>query len=294
MGGAVTGPPRVVDPHHHFWQLHRQHQSWRGPGHEAIARDFTPADLAGPLREAGVDATVLVQSVDSVAENGRLLAYAEATPFVAGVVGYLPLDRPADAARLLAELAGAPVVRGVRCLIGRDRTDWMTTDAGLRLFRDLATHGLSWDVVPVTEAQVAGVCAVARAVPELRIVVDHLARPPVETGDWQPWSARLGRLAEAPRVALKVSVGIDVLTNWPQWTAEALARYVDRAVECFGPGRLMLASNWPVVLLRRGYVDAWSDLRGLLRDAGLAGAELDAVLGGTATEWYRLGFGAGS
>jgi L-fuconolactonase len=151
------------------------------------------------------------------------------------------------------------------------------------VFGELAAHGLAWDVVAVTPAQCADVVALAEAVPELRIVVDHLARPPLEGGDWQRWEDDLRRLARCPNVALKLSVGIDALTAWERWDARALRRPVVAAVEAFGADRLMLASNWPVVLLRRSYLGVWRDLESAL---DLAGEGRLAVLGGAARRWY--------
>lgn len=281
----------VIDPHHHFWRLSEQEQPWRTGAHQAIAADFGPADLEPELRRSGVDATVLVQSVDSADENDRLRIYAQSTPFVAAVVGWLPLSEPARARRELARTSG-PSLRGVRCLVGREPLERLEQPDAITLFSSLADEGLAWDVVVVTAAQTQSVVRIARAVPSLRVVVDHLARPPLETAGWQPWAEHVRRLAACPNVALKLSVGIDVLTSWSAWDASELTRYVDWAVQCFGPSRLMLASNWPVVLVRRDYQHAWGDLTEAVRLAGIGGAELDAVLGGTAMRWYDLDIAA--
>jgi L-fuconolactonase len=274
--------PRI-DTHHHFWQTAAQEQPWRDPAHTALAVDFEPADLAPLLADAGVDATVLVESVDTAGENDRLAAYAAAFGRVAGVVGWLPLADPA-AAR--AELARADRTRwcGVRCLVAREPLDWLAPD----LMAELAAADLAWDVVAVTDAQVEAVVALAQQVPELRIVVDHLARPPLDGGDLGPWAARLSALAACPNVALKVSVGIDVLASWTRWEAAALVPVVAEVVRVFGPRRLMLASNWPVVTLRADYATALHDLEAAVVAAGVDADGLGEVRGGTAARWYRL------
>jgi L-fuconolactonase len=153
---------------------------------------------------------------------------------------------------------------------------------------ELAASDLAWDVVAVTDAQVEAVVALARRVPELRIVVDHLARPPLETGDLDGWAARLAALAGCPNVALKVSIGIDLLTSWPGWEPAALVPAVAHAVAAFGPDRLMLASNWPVVTLRADYVTALRDLDAAVVAAGVDSEGLAQVRRGTAARWYRL------
>ncbi len=220
---------------------------------------------------------MLVQAVDEPDENVRLAGYAAATPTVAGVVAWLPLRDPAAARRELARVLNLPRLVGVRCLVARDPLEWLAPD----LFAELAERGLAWDIVPVTAQQVRAVCALADAVPALRIVVDHLARPPLDGGAWDPWADGIEALAQRPNVALKVSVGIDALTAWEAWDAGALARPVAHALAHFGAERLMLASNWPVVLSRCSYERAWSDL------AAACGPDA-AVLGETAVRWYRL------
>ncbi|TDU84267.1 L-fuconolactonase [Kribbella voronezhensis] len=276
----------VIDAHHHFWRVAAQEQPWRNDRHGSIARDYTPDDLRPELIAAGVDSTVLIQSVDEPAENDRLAAYAAEAPFVAAVVGWLPLSDPA-AARAELERLDSPVLRGVRCLVGRDPLDWLTEPDSVALFKELATAGLSWDVVPVTAAQTAAVVALAHAVPELRIVVDHLGRPPIDSGGWEPWAGQLRQLSECPGIALKVSLGIDLLSAVPAWPSD-LDRYLRWAVDCFGAQRLMLASNWPVVLLRADYQHAWNSLREVVERALDDPNELAAVLGGTAAHYYRI------
>lgn len=273
----------IVDAHHHFWQVAAQHHPWRDHRHEALAQDFAREDLAIELTRAGVDRTVLIQSVDEPAENDRLLQYAR-TPYVGAVVGWLPLSDPKAARAEIDRLGGLGKFSGLRCLVGRDPMDWLVES--VELFQELAAAGVGWDVVPVTAAQTKAVLALADAVPDLRIVIDHLGRPPVDSGGWEPWAGLVGELAGCPRVAMKVSLGIDLLTELEEWPD--LQRYLEWVVECFGARRLMVASNWPVVLLRASYGEAWGHLRAALEDVLGDGDELAAVLGGTAADYYRI------
>jgi L-fuconolactonase len=236
----------IVDAHHHFWRSSSLHPQ--------LARPYGPEDLP-PV----ADATVLVQADD---DNAQLASYA-AESRVAGVVASLAEDFDA-----------VPKVVGVRRLVGREP---LRLDPGVLV--DVAARGLAWDIVVVTDEQARAVCALADGIPELRVVVDHLARPPVDGGPFEPWASRVRALAARPNIAMKVSIGIDALTAWDAWGD--VSRYVVHALECFGPSRLMLASNWPVVLLRASYEQAWNDLA--------AACEFHPdVLGGTAVRWYRL------
>ena len=133
---------------------------------------------------------MLVQSADEPAENDRLRAYQSATRTVAGVVAWLPLRDPTAARRELDRIDGMPRLSGVRCLVGREPLDWLAGADVRALFGELADRGLAWDVVAVTTGQVEAVCELAAAVPRLRIVVDHLARPPLDGAPWEPWAER--------------------------------------------------------------------------------------------------------
>lgn len=280
----------TIDAHQHFWKTAAQDQPWRTDAHSALVRDFEPDDLVAELDDAGVDFTVVMQSVDEPAENERLAAYA-AHPRIAGVVGWIPIRDPRGVEAELARVE-VPKLRGVRALIADDPLEWLTQPDALAMFRDLADRGLAWDVVPITTAQTRQVIELARAVPELRMVVDHLGRPPIDTAGWEPWATNLSELAELPGVAVKVSVGIDALTKWDRWDSGALDRYIELVCEKFGASRLMLASNWPVVLLRASYGQAWRDLGRLVAHHLPDPAQQAEVSGGTADRWYSLGLEA--
>jgi L-fuconolactonase len=278
----------TVDSHHHFWRHSEPGRSWPGAEHEALARDFLPADMRARMAAAGVHRSVLVQSANNADDNARMLRHAADAPWVAGIVAWLPLDDPATADRMLPDLLSEPRIRGVRTLIARDDVGWLLRPPTLRLLADLAAAGRCWDVVPVTPHHVRTVLAVAEQVPALRIVIDHLGRPPVETGGWSPWAEHIRDLAGCPGMAVKVSVGIDVLTVWPRWSADALHRYVDLVLEQFRPHRMMLASNWPVIEVLRSYEGAWRDLDERVRACGATGEDMAQVRGGTAATWYGL------
>jgi L-fuconolactonase len=278
---------RTIDAHQHFWKTAAQDQPWRTAEHGALERDFEPDDLVTELDAAGVDATVVMQSVDEPAENERLAEYAR-HPRVAGIVAWAPIADPRAVDRELTRLE-LPKLRGVRCLIAKDSLEWLTTPDSLAMFRDLADRGLVWDVVPITEEQTKQVIELGRAIPELKLVVDHLGRPPLDSRGWEPWATHVAELAQLPNVAMKVSVGIDALTAWDRWDDDVLDRYIQHVCEQFGPERLMLASNWPVVLLRATYGQAWHALGRLIARHLPEPAAQQQVSGGTADRWYDLG-----
>jgi L-fuconolactonase len=284
MAGRAVG--EVIDAHHHFWRAGAHAKSpWAAP---VFQRAFTPADLAPQLEQAEVDGTILVQSVNEEAENPRLAEFAGQAPCVRGLVVWLPGADTTASARQLDDLAGTPLTCGVRWLVGRDPLTPLVSGEGLDLLARIAGYGWCWEVVPVTDGQIEEIIMIGRKLPELKIVVDHLGRPPLESGSWDHWRQRITKLARLPNVAMKISIGVDVLEGWGSWSAAPLTGCIEWAVTRLGPQRLMAASNWPVVTMRASYREVWATWRQVLADLGLDSSSRDAVLGGSAAAWYGL------
>jgi L-fuconolactonase len=136
--------------------------------------------------------------------------------------------------------------------------------------------------------QITNILKLATAVPDLRIVIDHLARPPLGSKGWEVWAQRIEDLARFPNIAAKVSVGFNALLEWPKWRNDELLPYLDCACQHFGPSRLMLASNWPVVLLKANYDTAWTSLVAAISQVLPAQNDQNSLTGKTAQNWYRL------
>ena len=157
--------------------------------------------------------------------------------------------------------------------------------AGLRV---LQARGLVYEVVAVYPLHLGHVPTLARACPDLAIVIDHLAKPPIRDGDLAAWAADLRAAAAFPNVHAKVS-GLNTAADWAAWRAEDLVPAIEVALEAFGPGRLMFGSDWPVAILAGDYAKVWAETSGALDILGLGPAEREAILGGTAARVYRLG-----
>ena len=176
----------VVDAHHHFWTPARHDYYWMaGAELDPIRRSFGPADLRPELEAAGVDYTVLVQTVPSVEETREFMGIAERTQFVAGVVGWVDLtDR--SVGETLAELQAQPDGRrlvGIRHQVHDEKdAQWLLrpdVQRGLAAVRDA---GLAYDIL-IRPRELPAALAMARAFPDMRLVIDHLAKPPIASGD---------------------------------------------------------------------------------------------------------------
>lgn len=285
----MPGPrPRVVDAHHHVWDLSVRDQDWiTGEALAPLRRDFTLADLEPEARAAGVSATVLVQTVTDAAETPELLALAAGSALVAGVVGWSDLTAPgiADTLAALRELPGGDRLAGLRHQVqGEPDPDWLTRPDVLRGLAAVADAGLVYDLVVLPHQLPAAVRAAA-ALPGLVFVLDHAGKPPVATGRTRPWADDLRALAALPNTVCKLS-GLVTEADPHTWTPEDLRPYAETAVDAFGPDRLMFGSDWPVCRLAATYTEVLDTARALL--SGLADHERAAVLATTAERVYGL------
>jgi len=116
------------------------------------------------------------------------------------------------------------------------------------------------------------------------VVIDHCAKPDIAGNRWQPWAEDLAALARHTRVHCKLS-GL-VTEAGAHWSVEALQRYADHVLQCFGPERLLWGSDWPVVTLAASY-SAWVAATEALL-AGVSRADKDWIFGGNARRFYGL------
>jgi L-fuconolactonase len=277
----------IIDAHQHFWWTARRTHTWPDIVGDRMNRDFTPGDLLPELRRAGVDGTVLVQSLNDLDETREYLDLAREHDFIRAVVGWIPLIDPKDSARILESLRERGKIVGIRHLISFEPDpDWILQNGVMESLKHLAAHDLAFDAVPMNFRQMESVFAVAERLPDLKIVMNHWVRPPIVDQGWEPWASMVRRAAGYPNVAAKLSIGIDIATRW-RWNTSLASRYADHLIGQFTPDRVMAASNWPVVLLGASFAEIWDGITALV--SGLSEAERRAVLGGTAARIYGLG-----
>ncbi|WP_405866402.1 amidohydrolase family protein [Streptomyces sp. NBC_00005] len=276
----------TVDAHHHVWDLSVRDQDWI-PRLSPLRRNFTVFDLAPEAQPAGVDRTVLVQTVTVPEETPEFLELARAHDLIAGVVGWTDLTRPdiTDELARLRELPGGAFLKGIRHQVqGEPDPEWLLRPDVLRGLTAVADAGLVYDLV-VLPHQLPACARAAAALPQLIFVLDHLGKPPIASGALKPWATDLHALAAHPNVFAKLS-GLVTEADPASWTVDDLRPYADTALESFGPDRLMFGSDWPVCTPTATYGEVL-DAAGQLT-AGLGESERTKVFEGTATRVYAL------
>jgi L-fuconolactonase len=277
----------IIDAHQHVWDPTRARYDWLTAELAPINRPIGFDELRPALREAGVDATVLVQSADNDDDTNLMLRTAETNPEIAAIVAYVPLERPAIAAERLAELRRNPRVVGIRNLIHEiPDPDWLLrpdVDEGLGVLEDA---GVTFDLVAVLPRYLEHVPTLSERHPRLKIVIDHLSKPPIGLDDREPWWSLIRRAAENPLVHAKVSGLYSATADSSSWTVDAVRPFVARALDVFGADRLMYGGDWPISVLSGGYQRVWEGLLAFF--AELDSEERRRILGETAKRFYGI------
>lgn len=274
-----------LDAHHHVWNLDVRDQPWT-TALPKLRRSFTFEQLQPHLDDAGVDSTVVVQTVCVPDESPELLALAAATPTIRGVVGWVDLtavEVAANVARLQACAGGSALV-GLRHQVQEEPDPrWLCRPDVRRGLAAVRDADLAFDLL-VQPHQLPAAIETVRSMPELRFVLDHAGKPDIRGAQLDAWSIDMTRLAACPNVAVKLS---GLVTEAGQgWTVEQLQPYAEHVLDGFSPQRVMWGSDWPVCLLAGTYAEVWEAASTLTN--GLSLHERDAVFAGTARQWYGI------
>lgn len=285
----MTGSSLPIDAHVHVWDLELHDYAWLGPQHGGLYASFSPVQALEALTSCGVGTAVLVQAEDSAAETAYLLTVADRHPWVAGVVGWLPLADPEATAAALEDLLRNPRFCGVRHLVHADPRPDLLDSAPVRdSLRQVAAAGLPLDVPDAYPRHLEQAGRLAEEVADLVVVIDHLAKPPLGRPEMGEWRAQLRRVAQRPSTVAKVS---GLRSPGAPYTVEAVRPAWDAALELFGPDRLMFGSDWPVTVPEDahgpvGYRPTFEVLAALVGE--LTVDEQRSVWGETARRVYRL------
>lgn len=276
----------VVDAHQHYWNPARGDYGWMPPDHPVLTRPYGPSDLKPHLEQAGVDYTVVVQAAESVEETEYMLGIADATPNVAGVVGWIDFERQ-DHRRQLERLAKHAKFKGVRPMIQDiPDVDWMLRDDVQWAYDAIIDLDLTFDALGFPQ-HLRNFLTIFSRYPQMRSVVDHCMKPRIGThsnDDFLHWSGGMARIAAETGAFCKFS-GL-ITEAGEAWTTEELRPYAAQILDVFGAERVMWGSDWPVCRLRGEYT-SWHDAAQVLL-ADLSDAARARVFGGTAVEFYRL------
>jgi L-fuconolactonase len=276
----------AIDAHVQIWNLDEVVYAWLTKEYGVLNRTYETTELEPQLRGAGVRKAVLVQSANSYEETAYLLRTSDQTDWIGAVIGWVDLLNPRETGERLTMYQRHPRFRGIRHLIHYETDpNWIMRRPIIDSLRVASEHQVVFELAAQFPDHLKHVPDLAAACPDLKIVVDHLARPPIRTRQMSPWSDQLRAAAEMPNVYAKIS-GLNTSAEWQTWTSADLKPYVDFAIDVFGADRLMYGSDWPTCLLAGTYAQVWVAASKALE--GRPNKEISAILGGTATRLYGI------
>jgi L-fuconolactonase len=275
-----------IDSHQHFWQLSQpfDYRWLDAPALAPIRRDYLPEHLAEEIRQTPIRKTIFVQTQHDLRENRWALDLAERHDLIAGVVGWVDLASERCEEQLLA-FWNHPKFVGVRHVTQDEPDeDFIVRPDVLRGLAVLEKQGVPFDLLFHVK-HLRHVPALARQLPELTLVLDHLGKPRIKEHGRKDWLAPFRAAAAYPNVHCKLS-GLITEADWMHWSVADLKPYVQTALEAFGPERCLFGSDWPVCELAGDYGRVYEALSEAL--GPISASERQAVFGATAARLYGL------
>jgi L-fuconolactonase len=272
-----------IDAHHHLWAYNPHEYDWLEGELAALQRDFTVTDLQHAMSTAGVHGAIAVQARQTVAETRWLLQQATPSSGILGVVGWLPIADEAFSS-YLDEFTQATTLKGLRHVVQGEGPGFLDQPAFRRGISHLAARTLTYDIL-IHAPQLPEATRFVDAFPHQHFILDHLGKPDIRNSGFAAWAPHFRELAERDHVTVKLS-GLITQADPHAWHAAQLNPYIDLALDAFGPNRIMIGTDWPVLTAGCTYSRWWQMVDDWL--SPLRPAERAAILGGTAASIYRL------
>jgi L-fuconolactonase len=281
MRGSLAYDGPRTDTHLHLWERGVSDYAWLSPA-DVLFADFPAATAAVELAGAGIDLAVLVQADDTERDTQYLLDVAEANDWVGGVVGWVPLADPVVAAARLDGFAAGSALRGIREMIHVSaERDYLARSDVQKSLAEIAARDLAFDIPDAWPNHLHAVPALADALPNLTIVLDHLGKPPSSPEEFAVWQGLLVECAARPNVVAKFS-GVSDYSR----AMGGDSMLLDGTLDLFGSERVCWGSDWPISTKFDDYGEIWSGAAALI--AQLSASEQRDILFGTAARTYRL------
>ena len=273
-----------IDAHQHFWAYNPQKHSWIDDNMPILKRDFLPKDLLPHLQNCGLLGCVVVQADQSEAENAFQLANAQQNDFIKGIVGWVNLQAE-NVEERLEYYSQFNLMKGFRHVIHDEADgDFMLRAAFLRGIGLLKKYGFTYDILIFPE-HLPNTLKLVETFPDQPFVIDHIAKPPIKTGDIAAWQKALKNVAEQGNVSCKIS-GMVTEADWKNWQQKDFTPYLNQVVELFGTDRIIYGSDWPVCQLAATYEDMFSIVKHYF--STFSASEQQKFFGDNAIQFYNL------
>jgi len=281
--------PDLVDSHVHLWNVEHLSYTWL-EAHPPLNRTHDLGAFDRATEGVSVDRFVFVECTEafddtvSRREVEWASALAEEDPRLAGIVAHASLEKGDRAREHLEGLAERPLVTGVRRLLQDEPAAFFAQPDFRDGVRALADYDFSFDLT-VRAPQLPHAVDLVDACPDVQFVLDHLGKPRIREGAFDPWAQNLAALAERPNVVCKLS-GVLTEADPETWTVDAVRPYIEEALAQFGTERVLFGGDWPVLRLAADY-PTWVDVLETVL-TGTSPAEQAALFRANAQRVYGL------
>jgi L-fuconolactonase len=281
---------KVIDTHMHSWDLQKVRYSWLDGDTSILAQNYYPSGIEDQLRAANVSAAVMVQAANNIEDTAFMFECAEQYSWIIGVVGWVDLLNPETAKKQLEAHIQNKYFKGIRHLI-HDEPDsnWLLQPAVIKSLGILADHGVPFDVVGVKIEHIKAALQVAKQIPHLKMVFDHLNHPPIATSEqFGAWGEAIAEAAALPNFYAKISGLGTCCADFNDWSASTIEPYVAYVLAHFGVHKLMIGGDWPVSLLAGDYVGTHLKYQTVIEKL-VAPEHQEKIYSTNATSFYKLG-----
>ena len=274
----------MIDSHQHFWNYNEERDTWITPEMSILRSDYYPNYSETLFRDQGFTGCIAVQADSSEEETLFLLALAEQNEFIQGVVGWVDLQSKIIEDRL-AYLTQFEAIKGFRHIVQGEKDPlFLARKEFIKGVKTLASFDLTYDLL-IYPHQLKSAITFCESCDDQRIVLDHLVKAPLKSGNIQEWKKEIQAFSRLSHVSAKIS-GIVTEAKDQSWTQQQVNEIVGVAMEVFGPERLMIGSDYPVVLVNSSlerWVLSFQEALG-----GLSETEKDKIYRKNVTQFYQL------
>ena len=237
----------MIDSHQHFWTYQVNRDAWITADMDRIRNNFYPNDSLDLFDNNEIDGCIAVQADSSEDETLFLISLAEQSEFIKGVVGWVDLQAKNIESRLTYFSQFEQIVGFRHVVQSETDPDFLARPDFLRGVQLLESFDFTYDLLIYPNQLNSGI-EFCKKNSDQKIVLDHLAKPPIKLGDISEWKKYILKFKELENVSAKIS-GLITEAEWYHWKEKDILDVIDIALEVFGVDRLMFGTDYPVVLV---------------------------------------------
>lgn len=273
----------IIDAHQHFWVYQKESHGWIDDSMQKIQRDFLPEHLLPLLENAGIDACIAVQADQTNEETEFLVNLATKNSWIKAVIGWVDLKSDKIEEELIS-WKKYPVLKGFRHILQAEEANFMLSAEFKKGIAALQKMNYCYEIL-IYPHQLQAALLLVKEFPEMRFVVDHIAKPNIKNHEFVDWQSGIELLAACKNVYCKIS-GLVTEADWGNWKCSDFEKYISIVTNAFGVDRLMYGSDWPVCLVAADYQQQLDICKQFFKD--YSATDKAKLFGENAIRFYQI------